>query len=493
MMTDEAATESDTESSRRDAWSAPCAAGDVVEGKYRVGELLGSGGMAWVFRATHIALGQQVALKVLRVDPSADNSRLVARFRQEARAAARIAGTATAHVVDVGTLADGSPYLVMECLEGRSLDKVLGWGGGRMPISLVVDYVLQACEGVAEAHAAGIVHRDLKPSNLFLAQTSDGTARLKLIDFGVSKFVEPSPDTTRLTSTRELVGSPVYMAPEQMRTGRRVDRRADIWSLGVVLYEMLAQGHLPFDAPTLPQICARVLEERPPPLGSIRPSVPRGLEAVVIRCLEKEPAKRYQTVADLADALVSFAPDLDRARDRAERVRRILTGVASERPYHRGPAPRRSSTRRILHVGGGLALCGLLAASAALSLRPSDVQAAAVTASESFGQEGGVTPVDPGGSPAVIEAARLLPLPRVTAQSAVEPPSSAESPSGGVARPKQAKVMREGSLAKRAPSVSASAAAALLPAPASVHGTTGGLPTIGPPAVFKVAEFGGRE
>ncbi len=358
-----------------------------------------------------------------------------------------------------------------------------------MPVSLVVDYVLQACEGVAEAHAAGIVHRDLKPANLFLAQTSDGTARLKLIDFGVSKFVEPSPDTTRLTSTRELVGSPVYMAPEQMRTGRGVDRRADIWSLGVVLYEMLAQGHLPFDAPTLPQICARVLEERPPPLGSIRPSVPRGLEAVVMRCLEKEPAKRYQSVADLADALVRFAPDVDLARELAERVRRILTGVPSERPYHR-PAPRRLPARRILHVGGGLALCGLLGASAALSLRPSDVQAAAVTATENLSQDGGVIPIDPGGA-AMVEAARLLPLSRPAAKAPAEPPSSPEAMGGGVARPKQAKVLREGSPAKRAPSV-ASAAAVLSPAPAPAR-SIGLSSTVGPPVVFKVAEFGGRE
>ena len=385
MMTDEAMAETEKES-RRDAWSAPCATGDVVEGKYRVGELLGSGGMAWVFRATHLALGQQVALKVLRVDPGADNSRLVARFRQEARAVARVAGTATAHVLDIGALPDGSPFLVMECLEGRSLDKILGWGGGRMPISLVVDYALQACEGVAEAHAAGIVHRDLKPSNLFLTQTSDGSAHLKLIDFGVSKLVESSPDTPRLTSTRELVGSPVYMAPEQMRTGGRVDCRADIWSMGVVLYELLAQGHLPFDAPTLPQICARVLEERPPPLGSIRPSVPRGLEAVVLRCLEKDPASRYQSIADLAAALVRFAPPGVRARERAERIRRILAG-STPVPSHVRPKSARPVGRRALHVGVGVALCALLGAAAAFSLRPTDVEAAAVTGAEGLGSE----------------------------------------------------------------------------------------------------------
>ena len=315
----------------RDPWSPPCVPGDTIDGKYRIERLLGSGGMAWVFQATHLALEQPVALKFLRVDPATDNTAALARFDREARAAASIPGEATARVLDVGALDDGSPFMVMECLDGRDLESVVE-RGDRLPVGVAVGYALQACEGLAETHAAGVVHRDLKPANLFLTRTTDGTPRVKLLDFGVSKFLEPSRHGVSVTSTQALVGSPIYMSPEQLRSSRSVDHRTDIWSMGVILYELLAEGRSPFGGITLPEICARILDQKPAPLATVRRDVPRALEAVVRRCLDKDPARRFQTAADLADALAPFGAE--DARCRADRVRKIL-GARASRSFDR--------------------------------------------------------------------------------------------------------------------------------------------------------------
>ena len=348
-------------------WSPPCAPGDVIQGKYRIEKLVGSGGMAWVFEATHLQLQHPVALKILRVDPNGDNTEALARFRREARAAASISGDSTARVMDVGALDDASPFLVMELLEGRDLDAVIQ-ARTRLSVASAVSYVLQACEGIAETHAAGIVHRDLKPSNLFLTETSDGSVRVKLLDFGVSKFADPSGDGARVTATRALVGSPVYMSPEQMRGSQNIDTRTDIWSIGIILYELLGHGHSPFEAPTLPAICARVLDKEPPPLRKIRRDLPRALEAVVLRCLEKEPERRFRTVADLADALVPFGPPDSRAR--AHRVRRILDGASSDRQSAVEPRRRGSSWL----FAGGVTAAALMGLAAILLEHPSYVQ-----------------------------------------------------------------------------------------------------------------------
>ena len=361
---------------RSDAWSPPYVAGDIVADKYRVGQLIGSGGMAWVFEATHLMLQKRVALKFMRVDPDADNTEALERFRREARAAACISGEATARVMDVGTLDDGSPFLVMECLEGRDLDTLVA-GRTRLPIETAVDYAIQACEGLAETHAAGIVHRDLKPANLFLTQGNDGSLRVKLLDFGVSKFADTAGARSgaamaspSVTTTQALVGSPVYMSPEQMRSSRGVDGRTDIWSMGVILYELLALGRSPFRAATLPEICARVLDGTPAPLASVRPDVPRGLEAVVLRCLEKDPSRRFQTVADLASALVPFGPP--DAGPRADRARRILGGKG---PGARAASRRRGTWSRGARLGVVVAACLGVAVTATLGFRAPDVKA----------------------------------------------------------------------------------------------------------------------
>ncbi len=337
-----------TSSARSDPRSPPLGPGDIVEGKYRIEQLIGSGGMAWVFRATHLSLNKRVAIKFLRFDSAADNTQALARFRREGLTAASIAGDATARVLDFGTLDSGAPFLVMEYLEGCDLDRLVG-ESRRLSIETAVHFVVQACEGLAETHAAGIVHRDLKPSNLFLTRSSDGALRMKLLDFGVSKFETPSSEGA-MTSTGALIGSPVYMSPEQMRSSRNVDHRSDIWSMGVILYELLAEGHSPFMAATLPEICARILDQKPVPIASVRPQIPRGLEAVLLRCLEKAPARRFQTVADLADALAPFgSPE---TAFLAQRIRAILRKGAPEaapsRWRFRAPRPLRVAAAVLL-------------------------------------------------------------------------------------------------------------------------------------------------
>jgi serine/threonine-protein kinase len=298
----------------------PFTPGEVLVGKYRVERLLGEGGMGLVVVATHLQLEQRVAIKFMHAAHAAERPDAVTRFLREARAAARIQSEHVARVSDVGTLENGAPYLVMEYLEGRDLEALLR-EGRPIPLAMAIDYAMQACEGLAEAHAAGIIHRDLKPANLFLAKRSDGSIRVKLLDFGISKVasVDGLPDAG-MTSTQALMGSPLYMSPEQLRSSKNVDRRADIWSMGVILYEMFG-GQSPFEAETLPEVCARIMAEPPPTLGSIKPELPPALDGVVMRCLEKEPQRRFPDVASLAQALVPFGPP--EARAIAERIARL--------------------------------------------------------------------------------------------------------------------------------------------------------------------------
>jgi eukaryotic-like serine/threonine-protein kinase len=302
--------------------SMPYAPGTVLAGKYRIDRLLGEGGMGWVVVATHLQLEQRVALKFMRSSQANSSPEAVGRFLREARAAARIQSEHVARVSDVGTLDDGAPYLVMEYLEGQDLDSLLQ-STPKLSIGTAIEYAIQACEGLGEVHAAGIIHRDLKPANLFLARRSDESVRVKLLDFGISKIsAAPGSQEGAMTSTQALMGSPLYMAPEQMRSSKSVDARADIWSMGVILYEMLA-GASPFGGDTLPEVCARIMAEPPGPLRELRPEVPPVLESIVTRCLEKEPAKRFQDVAELAQALAPFGePEAKSAADRIGRVMR---------------------------------------------------------------------------------------------------------------------------------------------------------------------------
>jgi serine/threonine-protein kinase len=296
--------------------NVPVAAGQVLAGKYRVDRVLGVGGMGVVVAATHLQLEQRVALKFM-LDAGLKNTPLVERFAREARAAVRLKSDYVARVLDVGTLESGSPYMVMEYLEGQDLGALLEQRGP-LPVDAAVDCVLQACDAVAEAHSLGIVHRDLKPRNLFLTTRNDGRPVVKVLDFGISK--QTATADLSLTRTTEIIGSPNYMSPEQFRAAKAADGRSDIWALGVILYELLT-AHLPFPAESVTQLTAMVLSEPPRPMQALRANVPEELVRIVERCMMKEPAARFQSVGQLAMALQRFAsPD---ARELATRIARI--------------------------------------------------------------------------------------------------------------------------------------------------------------------------
>jgi serine/threonine-protein kinase len=305
---------------------APVSTGEVLAGKYRVERVLGVGGMGVVVAAHDLLLERRVAIKFL-LSAGLENPEVVARFAREARSAVRIESEHVARVIDVGSLPTGSPYIVMEYLEGSDLAQRVATHGA-LPVADAIDYVLQACEAVAEAHKLGIVHRDLKPANLFLTRRADGSNFIKVLDFGISKAVSgasgSAPDLS-LTKTSAVMGSPMYMAPEQMRSTRTVDARADIWALGVILYELIS-GRVPFEATTMPELCALVLTEAPPSLRERCPWVPPALAAAVERCLQKDPAQRYGNLAELAKALVGLGSA--RARLSEERISRVLHGAS---------------------------------------------------------------------------------------------------------------------------------------------------------------------
>jgi serine/threonine protein kinase len=283
------------------------AIGAVIAGKYRVESVVGSGGMGVVLCATHLELGQRVAIKVLTV-PEEDSRRDEARerFLREGRATAALISDHVVRIYDVGTLDSGAPFMVMELLRGQDLARQLQQNGP-LAIELACDCVRQAADAIACAHAQGIVHRDLKPSNLFLTQRSDGAALVKVLDFGISKntSAEFEPLTANLTETRSVLGTPFYMSPEQVRDAKKVDVRTDIWSLGLILHELLS-GSPAFEGTTLPSVCAAIAADPPAALRLKRPEVPVEVEAIVLKCLEKDPARRFQSARDLLDRLAPW-------------------------------------------------------------------------------------------------------------------------------------------------------------------------------------------
>lgn len=446
--------------------------GALLAGKYRVDGVLGAGGMGVVLLATHVHLRQKVAVKLLHPETALRRG-AVERFLREARVAMSLRGEHVVRIFDVGTLDDGSPFIAMERLEGRDFGALVE-GGAPIAPSVAVDHVLQAIEAVAEAHALGVVHRDLKPANLFLTKRVDGTPCVKVLDFGVSKIDEaaaaaaledtagttrdddagspddgpPAPD--RITRASAVVGSPRYMAPEQIVSPADVDARADVWALGVILHELMT-GAPPFEGRTLDELRANVTKAPAPPMRG----VPAGLQAVVRRCLAKAPGERHPSVHALAQALAPFS-----ATDGAEaaaRIGRIVSGgtTASDTPLvrdlARGP---RAGARRVAVGAAAVAAASVLALSMTLGSRAP--HASPVAASGAVGASGAPVPTVSASSPS---QGTTVPAPDpVHAPSAESAPSA--TPIASSARAALATAPTKGPSATRgAPAVSTDAGA----------------------------------
>jgi serine/threonine-protein kinase len=403
--------------------------GELLAGKYRIERLLGSGGMGTVYAAHHELLYQRVAIKLLKGD-IVDSPEAVTRFLNEARAAARIQGEHVARVMDVGQLPEGIPYMVLEYLDGFDLAQVLQ-KESRLPITQAVDYVLQALEALAQAHAVGIIHRDLKPANLFLARLPGGSQCVKVLDFGISKVTSSllSPEGA-ITATESILGTPSYMSPEQLRSTKSVDGRTDVWALGIILYELLT-GATPFRGDTIGERLVAIIEQPIAAIRSIRPDVPPGLDETILRCLARDPRQRLQNVAELAIRLAPFGPDS--SRDRAERVCSTLAaaGVAVDRPLpseranaftqpldSRPAAPgggtgtawkrdlensgaRESARKRLFAIGGAAVLVALFGGVWRLALHPGAKPGGTQTTPVNAAPNATLAPVTPafGGDP----------------------------------------------------------------------------------------------
>ena len=278
----------------------PLAPGDILAGKFHVERILGEGGMGVVLCARDASLDRLCAIKVMHSELTAQPA-LVERFLREARAAAKLKSRHAARIYEVSTLEDGTPYIVMEYLQGRDLAQTLTEGGA-LPPSTAVNHLLEACEAVAEAHGLGIVHRDLKPANLFLEEAEEGPPVLKVLDFGIAKVAAPRDDGAALTDPQSALGTPEYMSPEQLQDPGAVDQRADVWALGVVLYELVS-GRRPFSGQNFTHVAVQVMTGSPPDLKTMCDGLDPRLYSVVERCLQKGAGDRFADVQELADAL----------------------------------------------------------------------------------------------------------------------------------------------------------------------------------------------
>ncbi len=321
--------------------------GDVIDGRYRVEKLLGKGGMGAVYAARHLQLCQRVAIKVLLPEMLA-YPEVVERFARESRASVQIKSEHVARVFDVGTLPTGSPYIVMEYLEGTDLaDREPG--DKPMPVELAVDFLLQACEAIAEAHHLGIIHRDLKPENLFCVKRPDGGLSIKVLDFGVSKMgLDLAGAGAQKLTGLGILGTPLYASPEQLAFAGGVDARSDIWALGVVLYTLLTR-RVPFRNQAAIMLYGKSQGEEPTALQSHRPDVPPGLQKVVEKCLGRTPDLRYANVAELAEALLPFAPA--HCSRSVERIFGVLGLTPKASALASQPGPGDPGTRPALDAG----------------------------------------------------------------------------------------------------------------------------------------------
>jgi serine/threonine-protein kinase len=422
----------------------PLEPGIVLDQRYLVEGVLGTGGMAYVVAARHLELQHRVAIKLTLPGKTSEQGRL--RMVREARTAAQIKSDHVVRVLDVVSSGPNAPYIVMEYLRGETLAHRLG-SKEKLQIKDVVEILLQTCEAVGEAHHLGMVHRDLKPSNLFLVAKPGNTWSAKVLDFGITKTIESIAQ--RLTHSHAMLASPAYAPPEQLRASSDVDLRADIWSLGVIAYECLT-GSLPFRGDSLPDVCAQVLQNTPVPPRQLRSEIPIALERVILRCLEKDLARRYASIEELVLALDQFAPSparkcltylrgLDHASDstrwppREEPPRETpggatLTATSATRVATTGSGRRRGRvwTAFMAVVGAALAIVG---GHAWLSrpVAPSAVESAAVDPAPRAPMTTSIPASPRLGAPAVQTSIPMSPR-VVAAPPTVEPVTSASPP-----------------------------------------------------------------
>jgi eukaryotic-like serine/threonine-protein kinase len=341
------------------------AVGDVIAGKYTILRTIGEGGMGVVYEAMHVRLRQRLAIKVLRPE-AGEKGEVLARFAREARITAQLRSIHSARVIDVDHLPNGLPYIVLEYLEGCDLEDEL-LAKGALPVAEAVDIVIQVADAMKEAHDLGIVHRDLKPANLFVCRA--GPRRImKILDFGISRV---ETEEARITLATSYVGTPHYAAPEQLRDASSADARSDVWSLGVVLFELLT-GVAPFNG-SGHEVIARVMVDPVPSPCDQRPDLPPELGRVVLRALQRDPALRYQSMTELSTALAPFGPaeraadtvaDLQRARGRLGEIL-VADGLIAASDLERALAEQARTGRmlgRVLLDLGLVAHADLLAA-----------------------------------------------------------------------------------------------------------------------------------
>jgi len=404
--------------------------GDVLAGKYRLERRLGDGGMGVVVAARHLELGTRVAIKLLRT-AGADEG----RFLREAQAASRIESEHVARVLDVGRSNDGRPFIVMEHLRGEDLAKRLTEKRS-LEAATAVSYVLQACAAIGEAHSHGIVHRDIKPSNLFLVEKRDGTEIVKVLDFGISKLTQPlegSGPSVDLTATAEssVMGSIAYMAPEQLESAAKADERSDIWSLGVVLHELVS-GTRPFEGENAVAVAARIAGASPKKLER----APKGFDKVVSKCLAKKPSERYASIAELEAALEPFASATSAASSEAPPKMVSVRPKAAPAVAAPAEAPKRSMLLPVLAIaviGGAIAF---------VAIRPGPPGTASTTAHASASASASAS------APASASASASASAPASASASA---PASASASASASAKRKPPPVGRPAASARTAP------------------------------------------